>query len=49
MPLIAKRNVYLENGYAFVPLTKVVSLIIQRFRMMLSKALAEVGHHIIAN
>ncbi len=42
LPLIARRDVYLEYGYAFVPFTKVVSLIIQRFRMTLSKALAEV-------
>ena len=37
LPLIAKRDVYLEYGYAYVPFTKVVSLIIQRFRMTLSK------------
>ena len=41
LPLIKNRSVYLENGYAFVPLTQVVSLIIVRFRMSLSKALAE--------
>ncbi len=81
LPLVGKRDVYLENGFAFVPFTvclfysvlvvlllslplplpltlslslslsltntrihdiqRVISLIIQRFRMNLSKALAE--------
>ena len=43
LPLIAKRDVYIEYGYAYVPFTKVVSLIIQRFRISLSRKLAEVN------
>lgn len=39
--LISSRSVYVEAGCAFVPLSRVVSLIVTRFRMNLSKALAE--------
>lgn len=41
LSLIGHRLVYLEQGYAWVPLNKLVSIIVTRFRMNLSRSLAE--------
>ena len=44
LQLMAKRQVYLEKGYAYVPLSQLVSTIISRFRRDLSRSLAEASH-----
>lgn len=41
LSLISSRSVYLEGGYAFVPLQRLVTIIIMSFRTKLSRALAE--------
>lgn len=41
LPMIASRSVYLERGYAYVPLQRLVSIIVTRYRIHLSKALTE--------
>lgn len=41
LQLIANRQVYLEGGFAYVPLQRVVSIITTRFRIQVSRALAE--------
>eukprot|EP01035_Chromulina_nebulosa_P022258 gene22258-28829_t len=41
LKLIAHRLVYLENGFAYVPHDKVEAIILSRFRLNLSHALAE--------
>lgn len=40
LSLIGNRSVYLERGMAFVPLNRVVSILITKFRTHLSRALA---------
>jgi DNA primase large subunit len=40
LQLITKREVYLESGYAYVPLSKLIGIIISKFRTNLSRALA---------
>jgi DNA primase large subunit len=42
--LVGKREVYLERGSAYVPLQRLVSIIVTRFRMNLSRALAEAAN-----
>ena len=44
LSLIQNRDVYLEAGYAYVPLQRLVSIIIMRFRMNLSRALLEAAN-----
>mmetsp|Transcript_21947 Transcript_21947/g.36751 ORF Transcript_21947/g.36751 Transcript_21947/m.36751 type:complete len:529 (+) Transcript_21947:67-1653(+) len=44
LSLVASRAVYLERGCAYVPLQRLVSIIVTRFRMHLSRALAEAAH-----
>ena len=39
--LINNRAVYLEGGYAWVPLERLVSIIVNRFKLSLSKSLAQ--------
>ena len=39
--LIAKRQCYVQKGYAYVPLPKIVSIITAKFRTNLSKSLAK--------
>ena len=41
LSLISKRIIYIENGFSFVPLSKVLDLILTRFRTNLSRALSE--------
>jgi len=41
LSLISHREVFLKAGFAFVPLTKLVSTIVARFRTSLARALAE--------
>ena len=36
---MSKREVYLEAGYAYVPVDRLVSIIVARFRTQLSRAL----------
>ena len=38
---MANRSVYLERGFAYVPLQRLVSIIVTRYRIHLSKALTE--------
>ena len=42
--LMAKRQVYLEKGFAYVPLSQLVHTIVSRFRRDLSKSMAEASH-----
>lgn len=44
LSLVSQRAVFLEAGYAYVPLQKLVSIIVTRFRMQLSRALAEAAN-----
>ena len=39
--MMANRSVYLERGFAYVPLQRLVSIIVTRYRIHLSKALTE--------
>lgn len=41
LQLVGRRAVYLEKGYAYVPLQSLVSIIVSRFRLHLSRALTE--------
>lgn len=41
LSLLAGRSVYLEAGFAYVPFQRLVSIIITRFRTLLSRALVE--------
>lgn len=41
LSLVSKREVYLRSGYAYVPLDRLVSTIVARFRMSLARALNE--------
>jgi len=41
LDLVGKRQVYLEGGFAFVPGTNLVSIIVSRFRAALSKSLLQ--------
>lgn len=44
LSLVAGRSVYLQGGFAYVPLQRLVSIIVMRFRMHLSRALAEAAN-----
>jgi DNA primase large subunit len=44
LPLVAGRIVYLERGFAYVPLQRLVSIIVTKFRIQLSRALAEAAN-----
>jgi len=44
LSLVASRSVYLERGFAYVPLQRLVTIIVTRFRMQLSRALAEAAN-----
>uniref|UniRef100_A0A7S3H1X7 DNA primase large subunit n=1 Tax=Spumella elongata TaxID=89044 RepID=A0A7S3H1X7_9STRA len=44
LSLVSSRSVYLEKGFAYVPLQRLVSIIVTRFRMQLSRALAEAAN-----
>jgi DNA primase large subunit len=44
LQLISSRSVYLEHGFAYVPLQRLVSIILMRFRMNLSRALVEAAN-----
>ena len=44
LSLITNRGVYLEGGFAYVPLQRLVSIIIMRFRTNLSRALLEAAN-----
>jgi len=44
LTLVASRAVYLERGFAYVPLQRLMSIIVTRFRMQLSKALVEASN-----
>jgi len=37
LQMIANRSVYLDRGFAFVPLQRLVNIIVTRFRIHLSK------------
>lgn len=39
--LVSKREVYMEGGYAFIPVMKLVATVVTRFRMQLSRSLME--------
>ena len=41
LPLVANRSVYLEGGFAFIPVGKLVATVVTRFRIHLSRALME--------
>jgi DNA primase large subunit len=41
LPLLSKREVFLKGGFAYVPLNRLVTTIVTRFRTTLSRALAE--------
>ncbi|RYG65805.1 hypothetical protein EON64_11170 [archaeon] len=41
LALLGSRAVYLERGLVYVPLQKLVSILVMRFRSLLSRALAE--------
>lgn len=43
LDLVGKRQVFLQNGMAFVPQSQLVSIIVARFRMSLSRALLQVS------
>ena len=40
LELVAKRECYVVNGYAYVPLSRIVSIVAAKFRASLSKSLA---------
>jgi DNA primase large subunit len=44
LSLVASRQVFLHGGFAFVPLSKLISVILIRFRINLSKSLSEAVH-----
>eukprot|EP01038_Epipyxis_sp_PR26KG_P013149 gene13149-17617_t len=44
LSLISKRMVYLQAGCAYVPLQKLVSIIVTRFRIFLSRSLVEAAN-----
>lgn len=44
LSLVARRAVYIERGFAYVPLQSLVSIIVTRFRIQLSRALAEAAN-----
>lgn len=41
LDLVAHRQVFLENGFAYVPVERLVSIIVARFRMNLSRGLLD--------
>ncbi|CAM9128454.1 unnamed protein product [Ectocarpus sp. 12 AP-2014] len=43
--LIGKRQVYLEGGFAYVPVQRVVTIVVARYRMGISKSLMEASNH----
>mmetsp|Transcript_19050 Transcript_19050/g.38484 ORF Transcript_19050/g.38484 Transcript_19050/m.38484 type:complete len:485 (+) Transcript_19050:62-1516(+) len=44
LTLVAGRSVYIERGFAFVPLQRLVAIIVTKFRVQLSRALAEAAN-----
>ena len=40
LELVARRECYVEDGFAFVPLTRIVSIVVAKFRVSLSKSMA---------
>jgi len=44
LQLLKSRSVYVENGIAFVPLSKLVTIIVSTYRSSLSKGLVEASH-----
>jgi len=44
LSLVANRTVYLENGFAYVPFAKFVSIIVSQFRANLSHALTDAAN-----
>lgn len=44
LSLIGSRSVYLERGFAYVPLSKLVSIITSKFKIHLTRSLAEAAH-----
>lgn len=45
LSLISSRQVFLRGGFAYVPLSKLISVIMIRFRMNLSRSLADAVRH----
>eukprot|EP00752_Nemacystus_decipiens_P014280 g12700.t1 len=43
--LIGRRQVYLEGGFAYVPVQRVVTIVVARYRMGISKSLMEASNH----
>ena len=43
LDLVGRRQVFLQNGMAYVPQSQLVSIIVARFRMSLSRALLQVA------
>lgn len=41
LSLVGSRSVYISSGSAYIPLSKLLSIIVNKFRMFLSKGLAE--------
>ena len=44
LDLVGKKEVFLRNGVAYVPLDKLVSILVHRFRHTLSRSLVEASH-----
>lgn len=44
--LVGNRECYLEKGYAYIPLAKIISIVEAKYRVMLSKSLAHAGNNI---
>ena len=40
LELVGRRECYVEDGFAFVPLTRIVSIVVAKFRVSLSKSMA---------
>lgn len=44
LDLVQRREVFLERGFAYVPMERLVSIIVARFRTQLSKGLLDALH-----
>lgn len=44
LELVQRREVFLERGYAYVPMERLVTIIVARFRTQLSKGLLDALH-----
>lgn len=44
LDLVGKRHVFMRNGFAYVPQSHMVSIIVARFRMHLSRELLQASH-----